>query len=61
MEMKTVDIPLYVTSLRNRAIMDNTLDDISVITLPIETKFYKPAFWMRRNVALTCYHDAEDN
>jgi len=57
-----VDIPLYVTSRKNRAsVGKQTIENLIITTLQVPSKFFTNAFWVRRNILLTCYSDENDN
>jgi hypothetical protein len=57
-----VEIPLYVTSRKNRASYGKqTVENLIITTLPVPSKFFTQAFWTRRNITLLCYSDEDDN
>ena len=52
--------PVYVTSKRNRAMVEQKGDDQLILLIPLPTRFFKPAHWIKRNICITCYSDELD-
>jgi hypothetical protein len=52
-----VDVPMYVTSKRNRVLNLNGEDSFMIMKIPMPTKHFQPSYFIRRNIALLCYND----
>jgi len=59
-EWEKVELPLYVTSQRNWTASCSNEDSTMITLIPMSTKWLKPAFWIRQNIALLLYSDDED-
>ena len=55
-----VEVPVYVTSRRNRAFSQKNEEELMITRIPLPTKYFSPAYWVRRNIAITIYSDEND-